>query len=62
VCVITLPEPAHLAEPAVDVRISYLTGAQADRRARHEDADRLGHRRTGQPVVAARRAGQRRRP
>ena len=39
---ITLPEPPHLVEPTTDVRISYLTGEQADMLVRGEDTDWLG--------------------
>jgi predicted acetyltransferase len=34
---ITLPEPPHLVPPTTDVRISYLTGEQADMRHRGQD-------------------------
>ena len=34
---ITLPEPPHLVAPTPAVRISYLTGEQADMRHRGED-------------------------
>src|SRR4051812_43425920 len=39
---ITLPEPAHLAEPTTAVRVSYLTGEQADCLLRGTDTDWLG--------------------
>lgn len=39
---ITLPEPAHLTEPTTAVRISYLTGEQADCLHRGTDTDWLG--------------------
>ena len=38
---ITLPEPPHLIEPTVAVRLSYLTGEQADMRHRGEPTDWL---------------------
>jgi predicted acetyltransferase len=38
---ITLPEPPRLVPPTTDVRISYLTGEQADKRVRGEDTDWL---------------------
>jgi predicted acetyltransferase len=39
---ITLPEPAHLTEPTTAVRVSYLTGEQADCLHRGTDTDWLG--------------------
>jgi predicted acetyltransferase len=38
---ITLPEPAHLTEPTTAVRVSYLTGEQADCLLRGTDTDWL---------------------
>lgn len=40
--VITLTEPAHLATPTTTVRVSYLTGEQADCLLRGIDTDWLG--------------------
>ena len=40
--VITLPEPARLVEATTSVRVSYLTGEQADCLARGHDTDWLG--------------------
>ncbi len=39
---ITLPEPPRLASPTTAVRVSYLTGEQADCRLRGIDTDWLG--------------------
>ncbi len=39
---ITLPEPARLTEPTTAVRVSYLTGEQADCLLRGTDTDWLG--------------------
>ncbi|MGH3494378.1 MAG: GNAT family N-acetyltransferase [Sciscionella sp.] len=39
---ITLPEPAHLTSPTPAVRVSYLTGEQADCLSRGTDTDWLG--------------------
>ncbi len=54
---ITLAEPPRLAWPTVDVRVSYLTGEQADCLLRGTDTDWLGPASTDFDVFVAARRG-----